>query len=149
MGLRSLPTAANQTVSPCYLLCVCCLTLTTFPCPCGITGMSHVGPHVLSCTNETVSQQQSLYIPGITEAHICRFSPGKMWGIIQLCERTVNKSSFIKEIDTFNLDYASCQEGDIITGAGISVLLSCNWNGACASLGFSGVAMWNLSTRTW
>lgn len=108
-----------------------------------------MGPHVLSCTNETVSQQQSLYISGITKALICRFSPGKMWGIIQLREHTVNKSSFIKEIDTFNLDYASCQEGDIITGAGISVLLSCNWNGACALLSFSGVAMQYLSTQTW
>ena len=60
----------------------------------------------------------------ITEALTCRFFHGTTRGIIWPCEPTVNKSSFTKEINTFSLNYASCQGGDIITSPGVSILLS-------------------------
>lgn len=60
----------------------------------------------------------------ITEDLACRIFHGTMQGIIWSCECTVNKLSFIKEINAFSLNYASCQAGDIITSPGFSILLS-------------------------
>lgn len=72
----------------------------------------------------------------ITEDLACRVFHGMTRGIIWPCQCMVNKSSFIKEINTFSLNYASCQGSDIIANPGISILLSwqLKWSSCFARL---------------